>query len=56
MNWIMRAITKMSEIQRDKYLGTPERQGRKPRKGSGEFKGILEEERKKRKENGNDHD
>ena len=47
--WLMERITRMCNLQRDRYLNPPVKNKKAVRKGSG-FRDILEAEQKKRRE------
>ena len=47
--WLMEAINKMCNIQRDRHLNPREQHKRAVRKGRGEFAAVLKEEEDKRK-------
>ena len=49
MNGIMRIITKLCNIQRDKHLNPPEQPVKKSKQGTG-FDQVLREEQKRLKE------
>lgn len=51
--WLMNKITRMCNLQRDRYLNPPVKNKKAVRKGNG-FRDILEAEQKKRKERGFD--